>query len=776
MKIADRIVDTPVSDELEDSYLSYALSVILSRAIPDVRDGLKPVQRRLLYSLYRQRILASGPYKKSARVVGDTMGRYHPHGDAALYETLVRMVQPFTLRLPVVDGHGNFGSLDDGPAAARYTEVRLDAAGEALLADLDEDTVDFRPNYDNTETEPEVLPAAFPNLLVNGATGIAVGMSTSIPPHNLTETVAAAKALLADPNLGLAELLDLLPGPDFPVGGEIVDLADVHDAYRTGKGSFRLRARLRIVDVSPRRKGIEVTELPYMVGPEQVIAKIRTLIGSKRLEGIADVRDLSDRTSGLRLLIEIKAGYQADRVLAALLKLTPLETTVPVSLVVLDGGRPVTVSLDVLVARFLEHRRNVVRRRSQFRLAKAADRAHLVDALLDALDQIDQVVDTIRRSRSTDTARRKLRNLLKIDETQAAYLLEMPLRRLTGMETAKLRAERKELTATISKLNTLLKSPKRLDETVAAELDAVAARFGTPRRTALAPSRDIEAAAVDDLQLPDVECRVGLVGENIMAFPTQLPKSRRKPVLFDSLAVTSTRGEVWMVTSAGRLCRLPMLEVPFADRPTSGIPVTAIVELDASETAVALLSPGDLPLALATSSGKVKRVVPTDLTSAATQQIITVADGDKVVGAGFAGDDAELLFVTSDGKALRTAAANVRPQRRAGSGMRGVRLGDDAEVVAFAVPAADDELWLLTDTGGVKHTPVDAFPTKGRGTAGVRAVRFRADERRVVAARAAGQVVATTRKGRIADPPPTAKRDGTATRTDHVPVALQLTV
>jgi DNA gyrase subunit A len=450
------IIDIDVSEEMRSSFLEYAYSVIYARALPDARDGLKPVQRRILFQMAAMGLRPDRGHVKSARVVGEVMGRLHPHGDSAIYDALVRMAQPFTLRLPLVDGHGNFGSADDGPAAMRYTEARMAQAAVAMTAHLDEDVVDFTANYDGRELEPEVLPASFPNLLVNGAAGIAVGMATNLVPHNLTEVITAARHLIAKPRSSLQEIMGFVPGPDFPTGGVIIGLDGVREAYETGRGTFRVRARTRIEQTSPRRKGIVVTELPMNVGPERVIERLKDLVQAKKLQGIYDVMDLTDGDSGLHLVIEMKSGVNPEAVLEQLFKMTPLEETVSINAVALVSGQPRTLGLLEMLHVFVDHRLEVVRRRSAFRQRKAEDRLHLVDGLLIAIIDIDEVIALIRGSDDAAAARDRLMSVFDLSETQATYILEMPLRRLTKFSRIELETERDELRSTIATLGALL--------------------------------------------------------------------------------------------------------------------------------------------------------------------------------------------------------------------------------------------------------------------------------------------------------------------------------
>ncbi len=509
-----RIEDVDVSAEMQDSFLEYAYSVIYSRALPDARDGLKPVQRRILYQMADMGLRPDRGHVKSARVVGEVMGKLHPHGDSAIYDALVRLAQPWALRVPLVDGHGNFGSLDDGPAAARYTEARLAPAALALTENLDEDVVDFIPNYDGQFMQPEVLPAAFPNLLVNGASGIAVGMATNMAPHNLIEVVAAAVHLLENPDATTRELMEFVPGPDLPGGGIIVGLDGIADAYETGRGTFRTRAKVSIESLGPRRTGLVVTELPYMVGAERVIEKIKDAVNSKKLTGIADVNDLTDRNHGLRLVIGIKTGFDPAAVLEQLYRLTPLEDSFGINNVALVDGQPQTLGLKPLLRVYLDHRIQVVTRRSRYRLARKQERLHLVEGLLIAILDIDEVIQVIRGSDNTEQARTKLMSVFDLSEAQAEYILELRLRRLTRFSRIELESERDTLKAEIAHLEELLGSDALLRAQVARELDAAAETFGTPRRTLLLNGGPVaprsRSAAPADLQIADAPCRVFL--------------------------------------------------------------------------------------------------------------------------------------------------------------------------------------------------------------------------------------------------------------------------
>src|SRR5688500_576310 len=495
------ILDTNIKQEMESSFLEYAYSVIYSRALPDARDGLKPVQRRILHTMNGMGLRPDRGHVKSARVVGEVMGRLHPHGDTAIYDALVRMAQPWSMRLPMIDGHGNFGSPDDSPAAMRYTECRMAPPAASMTASIDEETVDFKPNYDSRELEPTVLPAAIPNLIVNGTTGIAVGMATNIAPHNLVEVVQALRHLITHPKAGLDDLMRFIPGPDLPTGGKIIGLDGIRDAYETGKGSFKMRATARVESVTARRKGIVVTELPYGVGTERVIERIKALVLTKKIQGIADLKDLTDRSHGLRLVIEVKNGFVPEALLEQLYKLTPMEDSFGINTVALVDGQPRTLGLKELLEVFLQHRFDVVRRRSQFRRTKAADRLHLVEGLLIAILDIDEVIQVIRSSDNASQAKERLIDIFDLSEVQADYILDMPLRRLTKFSKLELDKEKAELERTIEALDAILADETMLRKVVSDELAEVAKTYGTPRRTVLLASSGATTTAAAPLEV-----------------------------------------------------------------------------------------------------------------------------------------------------------------------------------------------------------------------------------------------------------------------------------
>ncbi|MGN7221530.1 DNA gyrase/topoisomerase IV subunit A [Curtobacterium flaccumfaciens] len=752
----ERIEDVDVSEEMQGSFLEYAYSVIYSRALPDARDGLKPVQRRILYQMAEMGLRPDRGHVKSARVTGEVMGKLHPHGDGAIYDALVRMAQPFTMRVPLVDGHGNFGSLDDGPAAARYTEARLAEPSMAMTEGLGEDVVDFVPNYDNQIMQPGVLPAAFPNLLVNGASGIAVGMATNMAPHNLGEVVEAAKHLLMNPQATLEELMEFVPGPDLPSGGTIVGLSGVRDAYATGRGSFRTRAKVSVENLTPRKVGLVVTELPYLVGPERVIEKIKDGVQSKKLVGISDVNDLTDRNHGLRLVIGIKSGFNPTAVLEQLYKHTPLEDGFGINNVALVGGSPRTLGLRELLDVYVQHRLDVVTRRSQYRLARRKERLHLVEGLLIAILDIDEVIQVIRTSDDSEAARNRLRDVFDLSEVQAEYILELRLRRLTKFSRMELEAERDQLLADIAALEELLASDERLRAQVTLELTEVSDKFATPRRTLLteadAPVKGGRKAAVDpeSLQIADSPCRVLLstTGRLIRVdIPTselgivRVPK-RSKHDAVRSAVVSTVRGQIGAITSTGRVLRLSPVDVPAvppaAVRLDAGVRVTDFLALTKGETVVAIVDLSGASsdsLAIGTAHGVVKRVVPGAWPDKPEFVAIGLKPGDHVVGAAQAPESDDLVFISSNAQLLRFPASVVRAQGLPAGGVAGMALADGASVIWFGSVARSDDAVVATvsttstalpgtDAGRAKVSALSEFPAKGRATQGVRAHAF----------------------------------------------------
>ncbi|MEV0384050.1 DNA topoisomerase IV subunit A [Nonomuraea sp. NPDC050643] len=790
----ERIVDIDVSSEMRASYLEYAYSVIYQRALPDARDGLKPVQRRILYSMSEMGLRPDRGHVKSSRVVGDVMGKLHPHGDTAIYDALVRLAQPFSMRLPLVDGHGNFGSPDDMPAAMRYTEARLAPAAMLMVESLDEDTVNFKPNYDGQETEPTVMPSAFPNLLVNGTSGIAVGMATNMAPHNLTEVVAAARHLIKKPDATLDELMRFVPGPDLPTGGSIIGLQGVRDAYESGRGTFRMRAKCVVEQITPRRKGIIVTELPYNVGPERVVTKIKELVTSKKLQGIADLKDLTDRHKGLRLVIEIKNGFIPEAVLEELYRLTPMEETFGINNVALVDGEPRTLGLRELLQVYVDHRIVVVRRRSEYRRRKREERLHLVDGLIIALLNIDEVIQVIRASDDSAQARTRLMDVFDLTEIQAAYILDTPLRRLTRYDKLELDREKETLSDEIAKLTEILSSETKLRQVVSNELAEVAKKYATPRRTVLLEAPGVTRTPVVSLQVADDPClallsSTGLLARTSDASPLPGEGDRSAHDVLISVVRTTVRGEVGVVTSLGRLIRVQVVDLPtlppVANPPSlsGGHPVSEYVSLQPDEKVIGLgsLDPDGPGLALGTAQGVVKRVVPDYPANRDDFEVITLKDGDTVVGAVELVSEAhDLVFISSDAQLLRFSAALVRPQGRPAGGMAGIRLDGTARVVWFGV--VDPELPAVvvtvagsstalpgTQFGGGKVSDYTEFPAKGRATGGVRAQRFLKGEDELLlawAGPAPAKAVSAVGKP-VPLPEEVGRRDGSGVRLTH---------
>ena len=789
-----RVFDNPLVTEVSDSYLEYAFSVIHSRALPDARDGLKPVHRRILWSMYEQGHRPDRGHVKSARIVGDVMGKYHPHGDVAIYDAMVRLAQDFSLNAPLIDGHGNFGSPDDGPAAARYTEARMSREAMLLVGELGEDTVDVEPNYDGSLTQPTVLPAAFPNLLVNGASGIAVGMATNMIPHNLGEVVQAARWLINHPDATLDKLMEFVPGPDLPTGGLLLGLDEVRRAYETGRGVVRMRARVETgpLEGSRGRQAITVTELPYGVGAEKVIAAITNEVNkTKRLAGIADVKDLTDRENGTRLVIECKVGVNPQALLADLYRLTPLEQSFGVNNLVLVDGQPQTLGLKELLEVFLAHRYEVVTRRSSYRRRKREERLHLVDGLLIALLDIDKVVRLIRASEDAQAAKDGLMQRFKLSEIQASYILDTPLRRLTKYDRLELEAEQEKLRGEIAELSKILDDPKVLRKLVSDELAAVVKQFAADRRTTLVDGdlKEVLAASVPagPLEVADDPCQVILSATGLVARTAaeseEAAEGRRRSgrVKHDAVRAvvhSTARGRVLLVTSAGRAFKIDVLPLPVLPEQSGtvslrgGMSAAELVPLAAGERVVGLapLGPsaeGSPGLALGTRQGVVKVCAPDWPVRSDEFEVISLRDGDEVVGASWLHDGAEsLAFVSSEASLLRFAASVVRPQGLKGGGMAGINLPAGSRVVFFGAIRTDDpghgEPMVVTSTGAtVKVTPFKAYPAKGRATGGVRAQRFLKGEVDLAVAWIGARPAGATANGEPVElPPADPRRDG----------------
>ncbi|MET8150688.1 DNA topoisomerase (ATP-hydrolyzing) subunit A [Actinoplanes sp. NPDC049668] len=800
-----RVIDNSLTTEVEDSYLEYAYSVIHSRALPDARDGLKPVHRRILWSMQEQGHRPDRPYVKSARVVGDCMGKYHPHGDLAIYDAMVRLAQGFSLNAPLIDGHGNFGSPDDGPAASRYTEARMSREAMLLVGELGEGTVDFKANYDGSEQEPRVLPAAFPNLLVNGTSGIAVGMATNMIPHNLGEVVAATRHLITDPEADLDALMRFVPGPDLPTAGQLLGLDEVRRAYETGRGVVRMRARAQTgpLEGGRGRQAITVVELPYGVGTEKIIEAITDEVKGKlitsgprkgqrqpaRLQGIADVKDLTDREHGIRLVIECKVGVNPQALLADLYRLTPLESSFGINNLVLVDGQPRTLGLKALLEVFLAHRYEVVTRRTTHRRTKRQDRLHLVDGLLIALIDIDRVVAIIRGSDDAAAAKDGLMSEFGLTDIQATYILDTPLRRLTRFDRIELETEQERLRGEIAELSRILDNDDVLKQVVSDELAAVAAEFGGPRRTTLIDGdlKEVLAASVPagPLEVADDPCQVilsatGLIARTAAESEETIEARRRsgrvKHDAVRAMVHSTARGRVLLVTSAGRAFKTDVLPLPVLPEQSGtvsvrgGMSASELIPLAPGERVVGLAplgADGSPGLALGTRLGVVKVCSPEWPVRSDEFEVITLKDGDEVLGAAWLTDGAEsLAFVSSDASMLRFPAKLVRPQGLKGGGMAGMSLSADADVVSFNVVDTTDpqhgEPMVVTSTGTqVKVTPFASYPAKGRATGGVRVQRFLKGESRLELAWVGTRPVGASRNGDPVElPDPDGRRDG----------------
>jgi DNA gyrase subunit A len=737
--VPERIFDIDLSKEMQDSFLEYSYSVIYSRALPDARDGLKPVHRRIVYQMGEMGLRPDKGHVKSARVTGEVMGKLHPHGDSAIYDALVRMAQPFSLRAPLIDGHGNFGSLDDGPAAARYTEVRLSVAALMMNEGLNEDVVDFKPNYDAQLSEPEVLPAAFPNLLVNGASGIAVGMATNMPPHNMREVIKAAIHLLKHPKSTLEDLMQIVPAPDFPNGGIIVAGEGIAEAYETGRGSFKTRARVAVESVAPRKMGLVVTELPYLIGPEKVIEKIKEGVNSKKLQGISDVIDLTDRSNGLKLIIELKTGFDPQVVLDLLYRYTPMEDSFGINNVALVDGQPQTLGLRDLLGVYLAHRVVVTKRRSENRLGKRQARLHLVEGMLLAIVAIDEVIKIIRASEEVQEAKTKLMKKFKLSDMQAEYILELRLRRLTKFSKLELDTEKKQLKKEIEELEKILASDKILKELVATELQEVADNYGDDRRTSIQAEEASAPVSTGkeqvSAQLTDSPTAITLTanGRVFRAESAEAPSTRK--LGYRNWFPSTTRSDVVFVTDMGRMLRTHIGDIPVGEygAQNPGPLATEFLGIGKKEKVVAVIPVDDKSIvALGTKNGIVKRVLP-DFPQKSDFECINLKSGDKVVGAALSEESDELVFITQDAQLLRFEAKTVRPQGRNGAGMAGIKT--ESEVVYFGVlkPKAKNVVFTIansskslpgTDLGAFKVSKIDEFPKKGRATGGMRAHKF----------------------------------------------------
>ena len=770
---AREIIPVNLEDEMRRSYLDYAMSVIVGRALPDVRDGLKPVHRRVLFAMNELGAHSNKPYYKSARIVGDVIGKYHPHGDASVYDTLVRMAQPFSLRYLLVDGQGNFGSVDGDPAAAmRYTEARMSKMANELMADIDKETVDFQPNYDEKELEPTVMPTRFPNLLVNGSAGIAVGMATNIPPHNLTEVINALLAMIETPDIDIDGLMEYIPGPDFPTAGIINGVGGIHLAYRTGKGRVRMRARADIEVADNGREAIVVTEIPYQVNKARLIEKIAELVKEKKLEGISELRDESDK-DGMRIYIEVKRGESAEVVLNNLYSQTQMESVFGINMVALVDGRPQLLNLKQILEAFLKHRREVVTRRTIFELRKARSRAHILEGLTVALANIDEMIELIKTSANPDEARQKmlarrwqpgmvgallgaagaeasrpddlpkgvglLADGYQLTEIQAQQILEMRLHRLTGLEQEKLTDEYRALLDTIRGLIEILENPGVLMQVIRTELENVREEFGDERRSEI-------RASEEDLDILDL-----IAPEDVVVTLSHAGYAKRQPAttyraqkrggkgrnaaatkdedFIDKLWLVNTHDTLLTFTSAGRVFWLSVYQLPDAGPNARGRPIINWISLEEGEKVQAVLPVRDYEdgkyVFFATKNGTVKKTALTEFAYRLQRGKIAINldEGDALVNAELTNGECDIMLFASNGKASRFDEGTVRAMGRTATGVRGMRLAEGEEVRSLIVVDGDGDVLTASENGFGKRTPIDDFPKKGRGTQGVIALK-----------------------------------------------------
>lgn len=752
MDTSSRVQTVNIEDEMKESYLSYSMSVIVGRALPDVRDGLKPVHRRILYGMNEAGNVWNRPYKKSARVVGDVMGKYHPHGDSAIYDSLVRMAQDFSMRIPLVDGQGNFGSVDgDSPAAMRYTEVRLSRISSEMLEDLDKETVEFYPNYDGGELEPSVLPTKIPNLLLNGSSGIAVGMSTNIPPHNLGELLDAVVAQIRDPDITVDRLLEIMPGPDFPTGGFVSGREDIRTAYLTGRGIVRMRARVRI---EKQKKGgrevIIVTELPYQVNKARLAQKIAELVREEKIKGISDIRDESDR-EGIRLVIDVKSGEYAQVVLNQLYKHTQMYTSFGIIMLALVRNQPKVLNLKELLAHFVEHRKEVITRRTQYELRKAEERLHILEGFKIALDNLDEIVELIKGSESPAVAKAGLVRTFSLSERQSQAILEMRLQRLTALERDKILEERRELIATVAKLKEILGSEKLILDLAVEELTGLREKFGDPRRTEIV--EDVGEISIEDLITDEEMVVTATYGGYIKSIPLSVYRnqkrggrgrtgmSTRDTDFVNDLFTASRHNSILFFSSLGRCYWLKVYEIPEATPAARGRAMVNLLNLDKEEKVAAVLPVKDftenVSVVMATRNGIVKKTKLRAYSNPRAGGIIAlnILGGDELVGAALASEEDEVLLTSRNGQAIRFKGTDVRNMGRVSTGVKGISLREGDEVVSLEVIRNQNaQILTVTEMGYGKRTSISEYRLTRRGGIGVRTVNITEKNGKVVGA------------------------------------------
>ncbi|MCL5774407.1 MAG: DNA gyrase subunit A [Firmicutes bacterium] len=766
----DRVIMAPIEDEMKESYLDYAMSVIVSRALPDVRDGLKPVHRRILYSMNNQGLTPDKPFKKSATIVGDVIGKYHPHGDVAVYDSLVRMAQDFNMRSTLVEGHGNFGSVDgDPPAAYRYTEARMSRIATELLDDLDKETVDFRPNFDNSHKEPVVLPGKYPNLIVNGSSGIAVGMATNIPPHNLSEVVDGVIKLIDKPETTGEELLKIIPAPDFPTGANIMGLEGAKQAHLTGRGSVTMRAKATIEETKGHRHTIIINEIPYQVKESNLLQHIASAVNDKRIKGISDLRDESDR-NGMRIVIELQAHANPQVVLNQLYKRSDLQTNFGVIMLALVDGVPRVLTLKQCLEEFLKHRRIIVRRRAEFDLRKAKDRAHILEGLQIALDNIDAVIETIRKSQKVDEAREALVKKFKLSEVQAQAILEMRLQRLTGLERQKIQEEYGQLMKTIASLQDLLASEQKILAVIKDELIEIKKKYGDKRRSQILLEEGVEFE-MEDL-IPEEEVAITITHSNyIKRLPSSTYKSQKRggrgimgvtmkeeEDFLDHIFVTTTHHFLLFFTNRARVYRVKVYEVPEASRQAKGTHIANLIPIEQGKKRSAVFTVKDFEsdkfLFMATKNGIANKTALKGYANIRKGGIyaIKLDEGDELVGVQLTSGKQEIILISKKGMSIRFPEEEVRPTGRMTRGVRGIRLRTGDEVVSMDYLTEGKQLLVVTENGYGKRTTLVDYRLQSRGGVGVKTLKVTAKNGEVVGAKVINpeeEIILTTSDGNI---------------------------
>ncbi|MEI5993988.1 DNA gyrase subunit A [Candidatus Enterococcus mansonii] len=743
-EMKENIQDVNLTSEMKESFIDYAMSVIVARALPDVRDGLKPVHRRILYGMNELGVTPDKPHKKSARVVGDVMGKYHPHGDSSIYEAMVRMAQPFSYRSMLVDGHGNFGSVDgDGAAAMRYTEARMSKIALEMLRDINKDTVDFHGNYDDSEQEPDVLPARFPNLLVNGTTGIAVGMATNIPPHNLTEVIEAVGLLMENPDVTTNELMEVLPGPDFPTGGLVMGKSGIRRAYETGRGSITVRAKVDITEMPNGKERILVSELPYMVNKAKLIERISELHREKRIEGITDLRDESSR-EGMRIVIDVRRDVSASVILNNLYKMTALQTSFGFNMLAIEKGVPKILSLKQILENYVEHQKVVITRRTEFDKKKAESRAHILEGLRIALDHIDEIISIIRNSRADDEAKASLIERFEFSDRQAQAILDMRLRSLTGLQRDKVENEYQELLKLIADLNDILARPERVVEIIKTELGEIRDKYGDARRTELLVGEVLSLEDEDLIEEAEVVITLTNNGYIKRVANSEFRAQRRggrgvqgmgvhDDDFVKNLVSCSTHDTLLFFTNNGKVYRAKGYEIPEYGRTAKGIPVINMLGIDSSEKIQAIIAvEGQAEeghyLFFTTRKGTVKRTAVKAFSNIRSNGLIAIGlkEDDELVNVVLTNGEQNMIIGTHNGYSVTFAETAVRDMGRTASGVRGIRLREDDYVVGASLLDADTEVLVLTENGYGKRTKASEYPVKGRGGKGIKTANITA--------------------------------------------------